>query len=165
MIDAWNYRAIQPRLNLFINQRLAGIAQHPAVAQEYELVELHRRGLDVRPQAQNVLGNSFRRYRRAHYHHDTESRLGCQGYLRHDTDEELDALNAVYGTLGLLVNFRYPSVKLIKKTRYGSKVRRVYDQLQTPYQRMLQSRAVDAEVKARLKQQYETLNRWPSSAS
>lgn len=61
------------------------------------------------------------------------------GYLRHDTDEGLTALNAVYGTLGLLVNFFYPSVKLITKTRCGSKVRRVYDQPQTPYQRMLQS--------------------------
>ncbi len=49
-------------------------------------------------------------------------------------------------------------MKLIKKTRYGSKVRRVYDQPQTPYQRVLQSPAVDAEVKSRLKQQYETLN-------
>ena len=49
-------------------------------------------------------------------------------------------------------------MKLIKKTRYGSKVRRVHDQPQTPYQRVLQSSAVDAEVKARLKQQYATLN-------
>ena len=49
-------------------------------------------------------------------------------------------------------------MKLIKKTRYGSKVRRVYDQPQTPYHRVLQSPAVDAEVKARLKQQYATLN-------
>ena len=64
----------------------------------------------------------------------------------------------MYGTLSVLVNFFYPSVKLIKKTRYGSKVRRIYDQPQTPYQRMLQSPAVDAEVKARLKQQYATLN-------
>ena len=80
------------------------------------------------------------------------------GYHRYDTDEELAALNAVYGTLILLVNFFYPSVKLIKKTRCGSKVRRIYDDPQTPYQRMLQSPAVDAEVKARLKQQYATLN-------
>ena len=64
----------------------------------------------------------------------------------------------MYGTLSVLVDFFYPSVKLIKKTRCGSKVRRIYDQPQTPYQRMLQSPAVDAEVKARLKQRYETLN-------
>ena len=49
-------------------------------------------------------------------------------------------------------------MKLIKKTRCGSKVRRVHDQPQTPYQRMLQSPAVDAVVKARLKRQYATLN-------
>ena len=80
------------------------------------------------------------------------------GYHRYDTDEELAALNATYGTLGLLVNFFYPSVKLIKKTRRGSKVRRIHDEPQTPFQRMLLSPAVDAEVKARLKQQFSALN-------
>ena len=80
------------------------------------------------------------------------------GYHRYDTDEELAALNAIYGTLGLLVNFFYPSVKLIKKTRRGSKVRRIHDEPQTPFQRMLLSPAVDAEVKARLKQQFAVLN-------
>ena len=80
------------------------------------------------------------------------------GYHRYDTDEELAALNAVYATLGLLVNFFYPSVKLIKKTRCGSKVRRIHDEPQTPLQRMLLSPAVDAEAKARLKQQFSALN-------
>ena len=80
------------------------------------------------------------------------------GYHRYDTDEELAALNAIYGTLGLLVNFFYPSVKLIKKTRCGSKVRRIHDEPQTPFQRMLLSPAVDAEVKARLKQRFSALN-------
>ena len=80
------------------------------------------------------------------------------GYHRYDTDEELAALNAVYATLGLLVNFFYPSVKLIKKTCRGSKVRRIHDEPQTPLQRMLRSPAVDAAVKARLKQQFAVLN-------
>ncbi len=80
------------------------------------------------------------------------------GYHRYDTDEELAALNAVYATLGLLVNFFYPSVKLIKKTRCGSKVRRIHDEPQTPFQRMLLSPAVDAEAKGRLKQQFSALN-------
>ena len=48
------------------------------------------------------------------------------GYLRHDTDEELAALNAVYDRLCPLVNFFYPSMKLVKKIRTGSKVRRIY---------------------------------------
>ena len=80
------------------------------------------------------------------------------GYLRHDTDEELAALNAVYDRLCPLVNFFYPSMKLVKKIRTGSKVRRIYDKPQTPYHRMLASGAVSDEAKNRLKQQYETLN-------
>ena len=80
------------------------------------------------------------------------------GYLRHDSDQELAALNALYAPLCLLVNFFYPSVKLVQKTRHGSKVRRIYDDPQTPYQRVLASKSVSDEVKIRLKQQYATLN-------
>ena len=79
------------------------------------------------------------------------------GYLRYDSDAQLAALNAVYRPLCLLVFF-YPSVKLVQKVRSGSKVRRIYDELQTPYHRMLGSKSVRDEVKARLKQQYATLN-------
>lgn len=80
------------------------------------------------------------------------------GYLRYDSDPQLAALNAVYRPLCLLVNFFYPSVKLVQKTRIGSKVRRIYDDPQTPYHRMLTSKSVSDAVKARLKQQYGTLN-------
>ena len=80
------------------------------------------------------------------------------GYWRYDTAAELAALNALYRTLCLLVNFFYPSMKLVRKTRTGSKVRRIYDQPQTPYQRMLLSEAVSEEVKTRLRQQYARLH-------
>ena len=80
------------------------------------------------------------------------------GYGRYDTDQELAVLNAVYRILCPLVNFFYPSVKLVKKTRTGSKVRRIHDDPQTPYHRVLASESVSNEVKARLKQQYTTLN-------
>ena len=80
------------------------------------------------------------------------------GYGRYDTDQELAALNAIYRPLCLLVNFFYPSMKLMTKTRTGSKVRRSYDDPQTPYHRMLASESVSDEVKTRLKQQYATLN-------
>ena len=49
-------------------------------------------------------------------------------------------------------------MKLVKKTRTGSKVRRIYDDPQTPYHRMLASAAVSEEAKNRLKQRYTTLN-------
>lgn len=80
------------------------------------------------------------------------------GYGRYDTDRELAALNAIYRPLCLLVNYFYPSVKLVKKIRTGSKVRRVYDDPQTPYHRMLSSESVSDVVKTHLKQQYATLN-------
>ena len=80
------------------------------------------------------------------------------GYGRYDTGQELAALNAIYRPLCLLVNFFYPSMKLMTKTRTGSKVRRSYDDPQTPYHRMLVSESVSDEVKTRLMQQYATLN-------
>ena len=49
-------------------------------------------------------------------------------------------------------------VKLVKKTRAGSKVRRIHDDPQTPYHRALASESVSDEVKNRLKQPYATLN-------
>ena len=64
----------------------------------------------------------------------------------------------MYDRLCPLVNFFYPSVKLVKKTRCGSKVRRIYDTPQTPYHRMPASESVSEEAKNRLKQQYTTLN-------
>lgn len=80
------------------------------------------------------------------------------GYWRYDTARELAALNALYRTLCLLVNFFYPSMKLVRKTRTGSKVRRSYDAPQTPYQRMLRSEAVSEAVKTRLREQYAELH-------
>ena len=59
------------------------------------------------------------------------------GYLRHVSDQELAALNALYAPLCLLVNFFYPSVKLVRKTRCGSSPHLCDPQ--TPYQRMLAS--------------------------
>lgn len=80
------------------------------------------------------------------------------GYWRYDTAPELAALNALYRTLCLLENYFYPSMKLVRKTRTGSKVRRIYDDPQTPYQRMLRSEGVSEAVKTRLREQYAALH-------
>jgi len=55
-------------------------------------------------------------------------------YKRYDTEEELKVLNEIYRELRLLVNFFYPSMKLIEKTRVGSKVKKKYDIARTSYQ-------------------------------
>ncbi len=80
------------------------------------------------------------------------------GYLRYDTDAELEVLRELYRSLRLLVNYFQPSSKLVEKTREGPKVRRRHDTARTPYQRVLASPHVPLAAKRRLTRQYETLN-------
>src|SRR5271169_644961 len=80
------------------------------------------------------------------------------GYMRHDTQLELEILNELYGFLRLYSNFFQPVMKLLEKTRIGSKVRKKYDEAQTPYQRVIASPDVSNEVKKRLRSQYRQLN-------
>jgi hypothetical protein len=80
------------------------------------------------------------------------------GYLRYDTEEELLALNELYRSLRLYTNFFQPTMKLIEKTRIGSKVIKKYDKAQTPYRRVLACPDVSAENKRALKKLYTALN-------
>jgi len=80
------------------------------------------------------------------------------GYCRYDTDRQVRLLNSIYGEARLLVNFFYPSMKLIEKTRIGSKVKKRYDVPKTPYQRVLDSVLVSAQGKEELMRQQEGLN-------
>jgi hypothetical protein len=76
------------------------------------------------------------------------------GYARFDTPSEREALAAVYRSLCPLLNYFLPTVKLIDKTRVGSKVRKVYDQPVSPYQRLLSSPDLPDTVKAELTRRY-----------
>jgi len=80
------------------------------------------------------------------------------GYRRYDTPSELEALNDLYAVLRLYTNYFQPSMKLIKKTRVGSKVRKKYDEAKTPYRRVLDSATVPEETQEELKRVYATLN-------
>ncbi len=60
------------------------------------------------------------------------------GYVRYDSPAALAAMNALYRQeLRLFQNLFLPSVKLVRKVRVGSRVRRVYDRPQTPFERVL----------------------------
>lgn len=62
------------------------------------------------------------------------------GYLRYDTQQVIDAINNLYKfELRIFQNYFQPSVKLIKKIRIGSKVKKVYDAPKTPFQRLVAS--------------------------
>lgn len=80
------------------------------------------------------------------------------GYLRYDTEEELSTLNKLYRRLRLYTNFFQPTMKLIKKTRIGSKVIKKYDKPLTPYRRVLACADVSAEDKQSLRKLYQKLN-------
>ena len=51
-----------------------------------------------------------------------------------------------------------PVVKLVLKTRKGSKVTKKYDEAKTPYKRVLECFDIDNKIKKKLKAKYEILN-------
>jgi hypothetical protein len=64
---------------------------------------------------------------------------------RYDSAAAIEAINDLYRQeLRWLLNLYLPSVKLVKKTRVGSKLRRVYDAPQTPLQRVARSGYAEA---------------------
>ena len=80
------------------------------------------------------------------------------GYYRYDTPEQLDLLNNLYTLLHLYANFFLPVMKLKEKARVGSKVKRIYDDPQTPYARVLESPHILEEDKAELREAYGYLD-------
>ena len=80
------------------------------------------------------------------------------GYFRYDREEALRVLKELSGLLGLYVNFFQPSVKLKEKRRKGGRVRRVYDEPKTPFERVLEHPKVSEVLKAELQRRYEGLN-------
>jgi len=80
------------------------------------------------------------------------------GYLRYDTQEEVDILNELYKHLGLYTNYFIPVTKLTSKIRTGSKVSKKYDEAKTPYRRALECGDIDDKIKEGLMRKYESLN-------
>jgi hypothetical protein len=80
------------------------------------------------------------------------------GYWRYDSPSQLELLDLLYIRLHLYVNFFLPVVKLQEKVRFGSKVKRIYDDPQTPYARVLASPHVSEEDKAELQEAYGYLD-------
>ena len=59
------------------------------------------------------------------------------GYERYDTPAAVAAMNELYrGDLGRMMNLFSPSVKLKRKVRVGSRLRRKHDEAKTPLQRL-----------------------------
>ena len=80
------------------------------------------------------------------------------GYFRYDTEEALEVMRELTRLLSLYVNFFRPSMKLKEKRQKDGRIRRIYDQPKTPYQRVLEHPKIPEETKERLRKRYEELN-------
>lgn len=81
------------------------------------------------------------------------------GYDRLDCPRVRDLVNDLYkNEWGLLQNFFMPQVKLIEKTRVGSKYKRKHSKPITPYHRLMECSQISDPVKEELKKKYESLN-------
>jgi hypothetical protein len=80
------------------------------------------------------------------------------GYLRLDTQGQLDKLNCVYDLLAFYQNYFQPSRKLIEKVRFGAKVKKRYDDAMTPVQRLLIREDLPEETRSKLEKAMKNLN-------
>src|SRR3990167_8935503 len=81
------------------------------------------------------------------------------GYHRIEDKTLLDQMNALYkNESSLLHNYFYPATKLIDKHRIQSKIKKIHDKPQTPYQRLMASEHINAKQKERLTDIYKKLN-------
>lgn len=89
------------------------------------------------------------------------------GYERYDCAEAVDVMNELYESLRLYLNFFQTTYKLVGKQKRvdpgdgkqtAKPYKRVYDQVRTPYKRVLAREDIDQTVKDGLTIQYEGLN-------
>jgi hypothetical protein len=80
------------------------------------------------------------------------------GYDRLETSRQWAALNALYDQMWVYYNLFQPVLHLVGKEVVGGKLRRQWDQAQTPYQRLLASGILPSEQQDRLAALYAKTN-------
>jgi len=81
------------------------------------------------------------------------------GYITLNCFETVDALNAVYDILNIYLLHFVAVRRMTGKEKLSSRYRRTYEKIaKTPYQRILEHKAVSEEVKIKLKTEHSKLN-------
>ena len=80
------------------------------------------------------------------------------GDLRFDTPEHIAAMNVLYEQMWVYYNLFQPVLHLIGKTVVADKVRRKWDQAQTPFERLKATGQLSAEQQQKLQALYEQTN-------
>lgn len=80
------------------------------------------------------------------------------GQERLDTLAQCEAMNAIYGQMWLYYNFYQPVLHLIAKNTVDGKLKRKWDQAQSPYQRLLATGVLSPEQQGTLRATYDQTN-------
>ena len=80
------------------------------------------------------------------------------GYARYETEQEVALIATLYEKLRLLINFFYPSMKLLEKHRVGARVHKSYDRARSPVRRLLECPTVADSIKSHLRAQMAQLD-------
>lgn len=123
----------------FINQTLYAYCQRHDIA--FTRSRAHKRNDQPRVEQKN--GNLVRQ---------------LVGYGRYNTKAAQEKLNEIYQLTRLHTNFFQPNMKLLGYERRNGKSVKVYDEAQTPYQRLQTSPAVGPDTLASYQAMYEQLN-------
>jgi hypothetical protein len=125
-----------------------------------EFINWHLKSWCERKQIQLTRGRPYKKDDNAHIEQKNWTHVRkLLGWDRYDTHEAVAAINDLYGhELRLWLNLYLPSVKLLRKVRVGSKVRRVYDGPRTPFERVKTCPQADRERVARLEELRKSLD-------
>jgi len=80
------------------------------------------------------------------------------GQARLDTAEQCAVLNALYDRMWTYYNLFQPVLHLVEKTADGNRIRRTWDDAQTPFARVLATNTLAPDVRARLERLYTETN-------
>jgi len=81
------------------------------------------------------------------------------GYERFEDPVLVDLMNDIYKTCwNPLHNFFIPTFKIKEKIRIGAKIKKIYDDPKTPYQRLLDSSFLTQEQEQKLRERKQQLN-------
>lgn len=128
-----------------------------------EFINWYLKGWCEQRQIQLTRGRPYKKDDNAHVEQKNWTHVRkLLGWDRYDTHEAVAAMNDLYGReLRLWLNLFLPSVKLVKKVRVDSKVRRFYDGPRTPFERVKACPEANPKQVARLEQLRKSLDPFP----
>jgi len=125
-----------------------------------EFINWHLKAWCERQHIQLMRGRPYKKDDNAHIEQKNWTHVRkLLGWERYDTQNAVAAMNDLYRReLRLWLNLYLPSVKLVKKVRAGSKLRRVYDAPKTPFERVVATQQGDAKQLSILKEVQRSLD-------